>query len=102
MNIYRGLAEKQRSSCDSHRNQSIPKRGQHLHTKLVHQPVSAAHQRSKATGRSWGQQVHGAGGQIGLTYVPWDAALNFHAFAEYSAIARLQGIAYGASVALKF
>lgn len=48
------------------------------------------------------QEVHAAGGQIGITYVPWNAALNFHAFDEYSAIARLQGIAYGVSFAVKF
>jgi hypothetical protein len=48
------------------------------------------------------QEVHAAGGQIGLTYVPWSAAVNFHAFEEYSATARLQGQAYDVSVAFKF
>jgi hypothetical protein len=47
-------------------------------------------------------QVHGVGGQIGLTYVPWNAALNFHAFYEYSAIDRVQGTAFGLSLAIKF
>ena len=47
-------------------------------------------------------QVHGVGGQIGLTYVPWNAALNFHAFHEYSAIDRLQGTAFDLSLAIKF
>ena len=48
------------------------------------------------------QQVHAAGGQIGLTYVPWSSYLTFHAFEEFSATARLQGAAYGATVAIKF
>jgi hypothetical protein len=47
-------------------------------------------------------RVHGAGGQLGLTYVPWNAALNFHAFYEYSATARPQGTAYGLSLVFKF
>jgi hypothetical protein len=47
-------------------------------------------------------RVHAAGGQLGLTYVPWNAALNFHAFYEYSATARLQGTAYGLSLVVKF
>jgi hypothetical protein len=47
-------------------------------------------------------QVHAAGGQAGLTYVPWNAALNFHAFYEYSANSRPQGVSYQLSVALKF
>lgn len=47
-------------------------------------------------------QVHSAGGQIGLTYVPWKTALNFHAFAEFSAEQRFQGEAYGLSLAKGF
>ena len=47
-------------------------------------------------------QVHAAGGQIGLTYVPWLASLNFHAFYEFAATDRFQGQAYGVSVAKKF
>jgi len=46
--------------------------------------------------------VHGVGGQLGLTYVPWNAALNFHAFHEYFASERMQGQAYGVSFAIKF
>ena len=48
------------------------------------------------------QQVHGAGGQVGLVYVPWSAALEFHAFEEFSATARLQGTAYGITAYIKF
>jgi len=47
-------------------------------------------------------QVHAAGGQIGLTYVPWMAALNVHYFYEYAAKDRFQGEVLGASLALKF
>jgi hypothetical protein len=47
-------------------------------------------------------RVHGVGGQLGLTYVPWNAALNFHAFYEYSARSRPQGAAYQLSLAFKF
>ena len=48
------------------------------------------------------QEVHAAGGQVGLTYVPWNAQLIFHAFYEYSATARLQGSAYDVSLTFKF
>ena len=47
-------------------------------------------------------RVHGVGGQIGLTCVPWNAALNFHAYYEYAATARLQGAAYQISFIMKF
>jgi hypothetical protein len=47
-------------------------------------------------------QVHAAGGQVGLTYVPWNAVLNFHAYYEYYAASRLQGAAYQLSFAIKF
>jgi hypothetical protein len=47
-------------------------------------------------------QVHAVGGQLGLTYVPWNAALNVHAFYEFSAISRVQGEAFGLSLAIKF
>jgi hypothetical protein len=47
-------------------------------------------------------QVHAAGGQIGLAYVPWNLALTFHAFAELAAEARFQGDGYGINVAKKF
>jgi hypothetical protein len=48
------------------------------------------------------QQVNAAGGQIGLVYIPWNASLEFHAFDEFSATARLQGQFYGINFALKF
>jgi hypothetical protein len=57
---------------------------------------------SAARNASVHQEVHGAGGQIGLTYIPWNASLNFHAMYEYSATARLQGAAYDVSLAIKF
>jgi hypothetical protein len=47
-------------------------------------------------------QVHAAGGQLGLAYVPWNAALNFHAFAEFAAESRFLGDAYGINLAKKF
>jgi hypothetical protein len=47
-------------------------------------------------------QVHAAGGQLGLAYVPWNAALNFHAFAEFAAESRFLGDAFGINLAKKF
>lgn len=47
-------------------------------------------------------QVHGAGGQLGVTYVPWNLVLNFHAFCEFAAVDRFQGQSYGISIAKKF
>lgn len=47
-------------------------------------------------------QVHAVGGQLGLTYVPWNAALNFHAFYEFFAAERMQGEAFSISLAVKF
>jgi hypothetical protein len=47
------------------------------------------------------QQVHGVGGQLGLTYVPWNAAMNFRYFYEYAADARLQGQSLGLNFAMK-
>jgi hypothetical protein len=47
-------------------------------------------------------QVHAAGGQIGLTYVPWGVATNFHGFYEYKTKDRFQGTALGLSIAKKF
>jgi hypothetical protein len=57
---------------------------------------------SAATNPTVHQQVHAAGGQVGLVYVPWSAALEFHAFDEFSATARLQGAAYGITAYIKF
>jgi hypothetical protein len=47
-------------------------------------------------------QVHGVGGQIGITYAPWSLVVNFHAFYEYAAEDRFQGQSYGISLAKKF
>jgi hypothetical protein len=47
-------------------------------------------------------QVHAVGGQLGLTYLPWQAALNFHAFYEFSAQDRFQGQAFGLNLSKKF
>ncbi|HRI13957.1 MAG TPA: transporter [Verrucomicrobiota bacterium] len=47
-------------------------------------------------------QVHAVGGQLGVTYVPWNLVLNFHAFYEYAARDRFQGQSYGLSIAKKF
>src|SRR5262245_33310235 len=44
-------------------------------------------------------QVHAVGGQIGLTYVPWGVAANFHGFYEYETRSRFQGYSLGLSVA---
>ena len=46
--------------------------------------------------------AHAAGGQIGLTYVPWSVVLNFHATQEFSSQARFQGTGYTVSLAKKF
>jgi len=47
-------------------------------------------------------QVHSVGGQVGLTYVPWNAALNFHYFYEFAAEDRFQGQSIGLNFAIKF
>ena len=47
-------------------------------------------------------QVHAIGGQIGLTYVPWNGALNFHYFYEFAAKDRFQGQSIGLNFAIKF
>jgi len=46
--------------------------------------------------------VHAAGGQVGLTYVPWNAFLTIHGFYEYSAISRFQGASIGLNFGIKF
>lgn len=46
--------------------------------------------------------VHAVGGQLGLTYVPWNAAVNLHYLNEISAQDRFQGDVIGASVVVKF
>jgi hypothetical protein len=47
-------------------------------------------------------QVHAVGGQLGLAYVPWGAAMTFHAFREVAARDRFQGEVYGLNLAKKF
>ncbi len=47
-------------------------------------------------------QVHAVGGQLGLTYVPWGALLDFHAFQEFAATDRFQGTVFGLNLAKKF
>jgi len=47
-------------------------------------------------------QVHAVGGQLGLTYVPWNAVMNFHYFYEFAAEDRFQGQTLGLNFAVKF
>ncbi len=47
-------------------------------------------------------EVHGIGGQLGLTWVPSSLVVNLHAFHEYEAEDRFQGDSYGISIAKKF
>ncbi len=47
-------------------------------------------------------EVHAVGGQFGLTYVPWNAVMNFHYFYEFAAEDRFQGQSLGLNFAVKF
>jgi hypothetical protein len=47
-------------------------------------------------------RVHAVGGQLGLTYVPWNAFLTFHGFYEYAAVSRFQGASIGLNFGIKF
>jgi len=47
-------------------------------------------------------QVHAVGGQLGLAYVPLNAAVKFHYLHEYSADDRFLGDVIGASAVIKF
>ena len=47
-------------------------------------------------------EVHAVGGQLGLAYVPWNAAMNFKYFYEFAAKDRFQGQALTFSLAIKF
>ena len=47
-------------------------------------------------------QVHGVGGQLGITYVPWVLSANFHGFYEYAAVDRFQGWSIGLNIAKQF
>ncbi len=46
-------------------------------------------------------QIHAIGGQLGLTYVPWSAALNVKFLTEYYAEDRFQGNVISVTVAVK-
>ncbi|MCU0787504.1 MAG: transporter [Verrucomicrobia bacterium] len=45
--------------------------------------------------------VSGIGGQIGVTYVPWDLIVNFRGFYEYAAEERVQGASFGINIVKK-
>jgi hypothetical protein len=47
-------------------------------------------------------QLHGAGAQLGLTNVEWDASLNLHYFYEFVAVDRFKGQAAGLNITIKF
>jgi hypothetical protein len=47
-------------------------------------------------------RTHAAGGQLGLTYLPWFLAVNFHGFYEYETRDRFQGYSMGLNLAKKF
>jgi hypothetical protein len=47
-------------------------------------------------------RTHAAGGQLGVTYVPWFLAVNFHGFYEYETRSRFQGYSLGLNVGKKF
>lgn len=47
-------------------------------------------------------QVHGIGGQLGLTYVPWNAVANFHYFYEFASNDRFKGQSIGLNIAFRF
>lgn len=46
--------------------------------------------------------VHGVGGQIGVSYIPWKAGVNFRYLYEYAATDRFQGQSLGLNFALAF
>jgi hypothetical protein len=47
-------------------------------------------------------RVHGAGVQLGMTYVPWGAVVNLRYMYEYAAVDRFQGQAFGLNFAKAF
>jgi hypothetical protein len=57
---------------------------------------------SDARNSSSRSQVHSVGGQLGVTYVPWNAFLTFHGFYEYAAESRFQGASIGLNFGIKF
>jgi hypothetical protein len=46
--------------------------------------------------------VSGIGGQLGVTYVPWNLILNFRGFHEYHAEERVQGSSFSVNLLKKF
>jgi hypothetical protein len=61
----------------------------------------SADEGSDALGRER-DRTHAAGGQLGITYLPWFLAVNAHGFYEYETRNRFQGYSLGLSVAKKF
>jgi hypothetical protein len=57
---------------------------------------------SDAKNPSVHDRVQAAGGQLGLTYVPWNAALNFHYLYEFASEDRFEGQVLGVNFAIKF
>lgn len=47
-------------------------------------------------------QSHAVGAQLGLTVVPWNAALNFHYFHEFASEDRFQGDVFGLNLAWRW
>jgi len=47
-------------------------------------------------------ETHAIGAQLGLTVVPWNAALNFHYFHEFSSDDRFQGDVFGLNLAWRW
>ncbi len=47
-------------------------------------------------------EVHAAGFQLGLTYVPWTLSINFRYLHEFAARDRFQGQSFGLNIAKKF
>jgi hypothetical protein len=47
-------------------------------------------------------QVHGVGGQIGITYAPWNVTLDFLYFYEFYAVDRFQGQSLSINLAFTF
>jgi hypothetical protein len=46
--------------------------------------------------------IHALGGELGLSYAPWNAFLTFRSFYEYAADSRFQGAAIGMNFGIKF
>jgi hypothetical protein len=57
---------------------------------------------ANAADRAVHDEVHAVGGQLGLTHVPWNAALNFRFLFETASRDRFEGQSIGLNVAVKF